>query len=81
MWDCRRSQIHPTIAGFETKIKLNLRWKSISALHCKSKTLKEFYQKWALLFTIYIHPTIAGFETKIKLNLRRKSMSALKAKL
>ena len=50
LWDCRRSQIHPTIAGFKTKLKL--KFETEKYICTKNKTLNEFYQKWALLFTV-----------------------------
>ena len=50
LWDCRRSQIRPTIAGFKTKIKL--KFETEQYICTKNKTLTEFYQKWALLFTV-----------------------------
>ena len=50
LWDCRRSQVCPTIAGFKTKIKL--KFETEKYICTKNKTLKEFYQKWALLFTV-----------------------------
>ena len=51
LWDCRRSQVRPTIAGFKTKIKL--KFETEKYICTKNKTLKEFYQKWALSFTVY----------------------------
>ena len=39
-----------SIAGFRTKIKLKL--ETEKCICTKNKTLKEFCQKWALLFTV-----------------------------
>ena len=50
LWDCTRSQVRPTIAGFKTKIKL--KFETEKYICTKNKTLKEFYQKWALFFTV-----------------------------
>ena len=46
LWDCRRSQIRSTIAGFKTKIKL--KFETEKYICTKNKTLNECYQKWAL---------------------------------
>ena len=42
--------MYPTIAGFKTKIKLKFEMEKY--ICSKNKTLNEFYQKWALLFTV-----------------------------
>ena len=37
LWDCRRFQILPSLAGFKMKIKINLKWKNTFALHVSTK--------------------------------------------
>ena len=49
-WDCRRSQIRPTIVGFKSKVKL--KFETEKYICTTNIPLKEFYQKWALLFTV-----------------------------
>ena len=65
LWDCRRSQIRPSIAGFKTKIKLKLEMEKYIWSWTKNKTLNEFYQKWTLflLFNInfYVHNILCKF--------------------
>ena len=48
IWDCRRSQILPSLAGFKIKIKLNLKRKNI---YTKNKTLDQLSKTWGTIFS------------------------------
>ena len=44
LWDCRRSQILPTLAGF--KIKIKIKFETEKYICTKNKTLDQFRKKW-----------------------------------
>ena len=44
IWDCRRSQILPSLAGF--KIKIKIKFKTEKYICTKNKTLDQFSKKW-----------------------------------
>ena len=45
LWDCRRSQILPRIAGF--KIKIKIKFETEKYICTKNNTLNQFNKKWA----------------------------------
>jgi hypothetical protein len=44
LWDCRRSQILPSLAGFKTKIKI--KFETEKYICSKNNTLDQFIKKW-----------------------------------
>ena len=44
LWDCRRSQILPRLAGF--KIKIKIKFLTEKYISTKNTTLKKFFKKW-----------------------------------
>ena len=44
IWDCRRSQILPSLAGF--KIKIKIKFETEKYICTKNKTLDQFSKKW-----------------------------------
>ena len=49
IWDCRRSQTRPIIAGF--KLRINIKFETEKYICTKNRTLSDFYKKWAILCT------------------------------
>ena len=48
IWDCRRSQILPSLAGF--KIKIKIKFEMEKYICTKNKTLDQFSKKWGTIF-------------------------------
>ena len=44
LWDCRRSQILPSLAGFKMKIKI--KFETEKYICTRNKTLDKFIKKW-----------------------------------
>ena len=49
IWDCRRSQILPSLAGF--KIKIKIKFEMEKYICTKNKTLDQFRKKWGTIFS------------------------------
>ena len=47
IWDCRRSQILPSLAGF--KIKIKIKFETEKYICTKNKTLNQFSKKWGTI--------------------------------
>ena len=47
IWDCRRSQILPSLAGFKIKIKTNFETEKYVCI--KNKTFDQFRKKWGTI--------------------------------
>ena len=47
IWDCRRSQILPSLAGF--KIKIKTKFETEKYICTKNKTLDQFRKKWGTI--------------------------------
>ena len=49
IWDCRRSQILPSLAAF--KIKIKIKFETEKYICTKNKTLDKFSKKWGTIFS------------------------------
>ena len=50
IWDCGRSQIRPSLAGF--KIKIKIKFETEKYICTKNKTLDQFSKKWGTIFLV-----------------------------
>ena len=55
LWDCRRSQVRPTIAGFKTKIKLKFETEKCICAKNKTRNFTKNGLYYLLYFNFYMY--------------------------